>query len=257
MIFEGKPSVVGHRGYGAGEPGGYRENSVESFLAAADNGVPWVELDVRRSSDGELMLWHDPFTPAGDVIVATTAADLAADGIVTLDAVLSVLPAHVGVNIDVKTVLADATDPQARRTYALVAAALLKYSETRQFLVSSFDPALPMYLKNMGDQLGDVALGLILLENFPANHGIPAAANLGLDAVVLHMETLRRSRDRTRAGDLSVEQVMGAAHQAGLEVMTWGANPAEAAALGRAGADALCVNDIPGVQAALSAAAAG
>jgi glycerophosphoryl diester phosphodiesterase len=65
VIFEAPPAIVGHRGFGAGEPDGYRENSVDSFLAAACHGVPWVELDARRSSDGEHVLWHDPVTPDG------------------------------------------------------------------------------------------------------------------------------------------------------------------------------------------------
>jgi glycerophosphoryl diester phosphodiesterase len=34
MIFDSKPSIVGHRGFGAGNRGGYRENTVPSFLAA-------------------------------------------------------------------------------------------------------------------------------------------------------------------------------------------------------------------------------
>ena len=251
MIFEVKPSVVGHRGFGAGEPGGYRENSVESFLAAADSGVPWVELDARRSSDGELVLWHDPVTPAGDVIVTRTADELAAAGIVRLDDVLSALPARVGVNIDVKTIIEDATDPEARRTYALVAAALRLYQGTRRFFVSSFDPALPLYLKDRKAEIGDVALGLITVADFPAFHVVPAAANLGLDAICVHTRTLHLHRNELRPQDISADRVIDATHRAGLEVMVWSPSPAEAVRLARAGVDAVCVNDIPGVQAEL------
>jgi glycerophosphoryl diester phosphodiesterase len=50
---------------------------------------------------------------------------------------------------------------------------------------------------------------------------------------------------------------MQTAHDAGLEVLTWSPSPAEAVRLVRAGADAVCVNDIPGVQAALASARAG
>ena len=34
MIFDVKPAVVGHRGFGSDGSRGYRENSLESFLAA-------------------------------------------------------------------------------------------------------------------------------------------------------------------------------------------------------------------------------
>jgi glycerophosphoryl diester phosphodiesterase len=143
LIFEYKPSVVGHRGSGAGQPDGYQENSLEAFLAAAVSGVPWVELDARRSSDGELMLWHDPVTPDGELILAQTAEKLAAKGIVRLDEVLALLPANVGVDVDVKTVIEDATDPEPHRTHALIAA---RCDVTRERGVSSSRHSTPRWL---------------------------------------------------------------------------------------------------------------
>lgn len=249
MIFDVRPSLVGHRGYGAGGAGGYRENSVESFLAAAAGGVPWVELDARRSSDGVLVLWHDPVTPDGGRIAQLTAAELAAVGIVRLDDVLTALPATVGVNVDVKTTIEDATDPHAERTHALVAEMLRLTAGTRQFLISSFDASLPAYLKDSVPRAGDVALGLITETAFPADHAIPAAANLGFDAVCVNTRTLRIGRDSAPR----TQQILDIAHEAGLEVMAWSPDPAEAVELARAGIDALCVDDIPGVQAALAA----
>lgn len=254
MIFDVKPSLVGHRGYGAGAPGGYRENSVESVLAAAEGGVPWVELDARRSSDGVLVLWHDRVTPDGRLIADLTAADLAATGIVRLEEVLTALPRPVGVNIDVKTTMRDATDPHARRTHAIVAELLRIYAETRPFFVSSFDASLPCYLRDRVSLGGDgVALGLITDTGFPADHAISAAANLGFDAVCLSTRTLRIGRD----GEPLAQRILDVAHEAGLEVMAWSPDPAESAELARAGVDALCVNDIPGVRAALAEAGLG
>jgi glycerophosphoryl diester phosphodiesterase len=249
MIFDGRPSLVGHRGFGAGTPGGYRENSVESFLAAAECGVPWVELDARRSSDGVLVLWHDPVTPDGHPIVDLSAAELAATGIVRLEEVLTALPPRVGVNIDVKTTMRDATDPHAQRTHALVAEMLRHYAETRPFFVSSFDPSLPCYLKDRASLIGAVALGLITETWYPADHAVPAAANLGFDAVCMSTRTLRIGRE----GEPQPQRILEIAHEAGLEVMAWSPDPAESAALAAAGVDALCVNDIPGTQSALAA----
>jgi glycerophosphoryl diester phosphodiesterase len=260
VIFCVRPAIVGHRGFGAGLAGGYRENSVESFLAATGQGVPWVELDARRSADGELVLWHDPVTPDGLLIVTQTAAELAAAGIVPLADVLAVLPAGVGVNIDVKTTIEDATDPPAQRTHALVAAALHDLQGTRSFLISSFDASVPAYLKSRSALLGDVALGLITVQQYPVAQAISAAANLGLDAVCLHTRALLHARrDRPEAADLRqrAEQILGYAHGAGLEVMTWSPDPDEALSLAEAGVDAVCVNDIPGVQAALAEFRAG
>jgi glycerophosphoryl diester phosphodiesterase len=210
---------------------------------------------VHRSSDSELVVRHDPVAPGGGFIVTRTAADLAASGVARLADVLAALPLNVAVNIDVKTISDDAVDPPAHRTAALVARVLHQEQGTRPFLVSSFDPSVPLYLQERREFTGDVALGLITGIDFPAQHALPAAANLGMDAVCLHTGTLNLQRDQLRPGDLSAERIIETAHQAGLEVLTWSPGPAEAVLVAAAGVDAVCVNDIPGVQAALASAA--
>jgi glycerophosphoryl diester phosphodiesterase len=254
VIFDVKPTVVGHRGFGSGTAGGYRENSVESFLAAVNSGVTWVELDVRRSSDGELMIWHDPLSPAGLAIVVQTAADLAAEGIVTLADVLTALPAEVGVNIDVKTVIEDATEPERRRTHALLAGALRGYRGTRSFLISSFDPSVPVFLAGYAALADGAALGLITSENLSADQCVAAAANLGLDAACVYTATLHLDRADEGPGRGSAAHTIELAHQAGLEVITWTATPVQAVRAAAAGIDAVCVDDIPAVQDALATA---
>jgi glycerophosphoryl diester phosphodiesterase len=254
MIFDTKPSIVGHRGFGSGHRGGFRENTVASFLAAVACGLSWVELDVYRSRDGDLVVSHDPVAPSGAVIVARTAAELAAHGVASLAEVLAALPAGVAVNIDVKTIVEDAVDPPAQRTHARVCDFLHRHQGTRRFLVSSFDPSVPAYLTGQRDLTGDVALGLISGTELPAQHAIPAAANLGLDAVCLHTGSLGLHRDEAGAGVPTAERIIRTAHRAGLEVLTWSPGPAEAVRLAQAGVDAVCVNDIPGVQAALASA---
>ena len=254
MIFDVKPTVVGHRGFGSGTASGYRENTVESFLAAAASGVMWVELDVRRSSDVELMIWHDPRSPAGRPIITQTADQLGAEGIVVLADVLAALPADVGVNIDVKTVIEDATEPERRRTHALLAAALRDYAGTRPFLVSSFDPSVPVYLRGQAARADGAALGLITSENLSADQCVAAAANLGLDAACVYTATLHLDRDEDSPRRGSAAHTIELAHLAGLEVMTWTATPAQAVRAAAAGIDAVCVDDIPAVQAALAGA---
>jgi len=253
MIFDSKPSIVGHRGFGAGNPGGYRENTVASFLAAVACGLYWVELDVHRSRDGQLMVCHDPVAPSGGAVVTRTAADLEADGVATLADVLTALPADVAVNIDVKTIINDAVDPPVYRTHALVAD-LLHQHQTRRFLVSSFDPSVVVYLASRRDALGEVALGLIAGPGLPARHAIPAAANLGLDAVCLYTELLNLRSQHGGPAVLSPKRIVQTAHQAGLEVLAWSPDPPDAVQLAADGVDAVCVNDIPGVQAALASA---
>lgn len=47
--------IIGHRGAAGYEP----ENTLLSFEKAIDIGVDWIELDLRRSVDGHLVVIHD------------------------------------------------------------------------------------------------------------------------------------------------------------------------------------------------------
>jgi glycerophosphoryl diester phosphodiesterase len=250
MIFDGKPAVIGHRGFGAGERGGYRENTMASYLAALAHGLSWVELDVQRSLDGQLVIRHDPVTQDGTFLVTQTADQLGAAGILRFHDVMAELPADVSLNIDVKTIMEDAIDPPAKRTATLVAKALRRYAGHRRMLISSFDPSALLYLK--AQRLPDLPLGLIAWLNFPNWYGVTAAAGLGLDVISLHTGSFGVQREEPRAMDRTPEQVIDAAHRAGLEVLGWAPAPPDAVRLATAGADALCVNDIPGVVAALA-----
>ncbi|GAA3792010.1 hydrolase [Streptomyces coacervatus] len=53
--IDGRPLVIGHRGASAYAP----ENTLVSIDKAARLGIPWVENDVQRTKDGELVVIHD------------------------------------------------------------------------------------------------------------------------------------------------------------------------------------------------------
>jgi glycerophosphoryl diester phosphodiesterase len=255
VIFAAKPEVVGHRGCGRGMSGGFRENTVESCLAAVKAGLTWLEIDAQRTADDELVLRHDWTAPDGSRVVERTAADLSAQGIARLADVLAAVPPETAIDIDVKTVLADAADPKSRRTGALLAAALGAESRRRRLLVTSFDPGLLVTLR---PELPEVALGLLTWLHFPPQHGIPAAAGLGLDAICLHTGSMRPAdvppggtREDPHPFPTAAEAVF-AAHEAGLEVLIWCPGAGAAASYAAAGADALCVDDVPGTLAALA-----
>lgn len=262
VVFAEKPAVVGHRGFGRGISGGFPENTVESCLAAAAAGLPWIEVDARRTADDQLVLRHDWTAPDGSYIADRTAEELACQGIARLADVLDAVPPEMGIDIDVKTVLADATDPKTRRTGTLLAAALSAESQRRRLLVTSFDPGL---LIGIRPDLPGVAFGLLTWLCFPPQHGIPAAAGLGLDAIGLHTGSLRPAAKAapSRAADggphalPTAAEAIAVAHEAGLDVVVWSPDPAAAGHYADAGADALCVDDVPGTLAALATNRAG
>jgi glycerophosphoryl diester phosphodiesterase len=122
--------------------------------------------------------------------------------------------------------------------------------------VSSFDASVPVFLKHREALAGEVALGLLMSENLSPELGVVAAANLELDAACLYVGTLQLEGQDDTAVPALAAHVFEAAHQAGLEVMTWTATPAEAARAAAAGIDAVCVDDVPGTIAALATARA-
>ena len=106
--------VIAHRGasYDA------RENTLAAFERALAIGVDFVELDVRASSDGELVVFHDArldrLTPLRGPLGRRTAAELAEHAIPTLAQVLELCRGRAGVMAELKS-------PHLYRRHELVA----------------------------------------------------------------------------------------------------------------------------------------
>lgn len=243
MIFEHRPAVIGHRGSGSGDT----ENTVGSILAAVRAGASWVEIDVTRTSDDDLVLRHDPTGADGGFLVDRTAA---ASGLPRLADVFDALPPEVALDVDVKTILEDAVDAPSRRTGTLLLPLLAAEARRRPLLVTSFDPALLLYLK---DNLKGVPLGLLTWLRFPLWHGISAAANLGLQAIGAHTGSCGFDHPDSRLRPL--DHCVDVAHKAGLEVVAWCPAADAAGRYVAAGVDAMVVNDVPGVVEALAVSA--
>src|SRR5208282_3890957 len=64
--------IIAHRGSTALA----RENTVAAFVAARDLGADGVEFDVRRTSDGELVVHHDREIPGLGPIDQLSSAEL-------------------------------------------------------------------------------------------------------------------------------------------------------------------------------------
>lgn len=111
--------VIGHRACWAG---GAPENSIQAIQRCIDAGVDMVEIDVRRTLDGELVLLHDDTLDrttngTGDITQKTLKevkslrlkngsggvdAELTDEQIPTLAEALRAVKGHVLVNLDVK-----------------------------------------------------------------------------------------------------------------------------------------------------------
>ena len=65
-------AVMAHRGVSRAE----RENTLEAFVTAGRMGADAVELDVRRTVDGALVVHHNPHLDDGRLIAALDRAAL-------------------------------------------------------------------------------------------------------------------------------------------------------------------------------------
>lgn len=113
MLIQGQqkatPRIVGHRGAAGLEP----PNTVAAIRRALEVGVDGVELDVRRTADDELVLFHDPIldvaSDANGFVENYTLAELrevrveGEEPIPTLEEGLAVLrPTDVDVFLELK-----------------------------------------------------------------------------------------------------------------------------------------------------------
>jgi glycerophosphoryl diester phosphodiesterase len=125
--------VIAHRGASKAEP----ENTVAAFRRAASMGSHAVELDVRRTLDGVLVVHHNPILDDGRVIAECGFADLP-EHVCTLDEALDACR-PMWVNVEIKN---DPTEPDFDSTESIAddtIACLLERSEgDERWVISSF-----------------------------------------------------------------------------------------------------------------------
>lgn len=166
-----KPLVIGHRGACALAP----ENTIASFKLAVEHGADFIELDAKLSSDGVVMVIHDPTvdrtTNGTGTVNQMTLAQLkeldagskfdikyAGEKIPTLDEVFKAVGKDILINVEL-TNYASQTDQLIPKVAELVKANGLE----ERVLFSSF---LPGNLKWIHQLLPDAPVGLLCLEGF-------------------------------------------------------------------------------------------
>lgn len=118
--------ILSHRGYHENLP----ENTLEAFAAALALGVDGIETDVRLSSDGLAILYHDRLSPRGQPVAQLTRTQLEAEtdhSVPTLEEALASWAEPLW-NVEIKT-------PSAVPATLEV---LRHFKTTRRLLVTSF-----------------------------------------------------------------------------------------------------------------------
>ena len=211
------PSKVAHRGM----PRLALENTLPSFALALDAGADGLELDVHATSDGVVVVHHDPTLRDGTVIADTIAADLLhrelAPGVTvpTLAELCLMVGGKAELFVEVK-----GEDIEAE-----VLAVLDGYEGA--FAIHSFDHALVGRVHGLAPS---VRLGVLFEGEIP---DIP--------------DLLGRTgaRDVWPHWSLVTPELMAIAHGADARVIPWTVNGlAEAQHLAALGVDALCGDDV-------------
>lgn len=222
--------VLGHRGAPRQAP----ENTIEGFSRALALGADGVELDVRRTVDGALVVRHDPSGPVG-VWAEAAWADVRRR-LPAVPSLVEALDACSGklVNVEIKNATVEPDWDPDRRTAALVCKCLTGRGLRDEVLVSSFDAGS---LRRVRELAPGVPTALLTATGDPLA-ALAAAAADGHAAV-------HPSRRQVRGG--KAREVTQAAHERGLRVNVWTVNrPDEVRRLVAAGVDGL-VSDVPDV----------
>ncbi len=159
---------LGHRGAPEAAP----ENTIPSFTAALEAGADGVELDVRLSRDGVVVVMHDrtvnKTTSGKGPVSRKTLAELkaldagskfspayAGTSVPTLEEAIAALPQHAFINIETKS-----SAPAGHLLEQKVADLVSGYDLYHRVIVSSFNPFSLALLKQIDSR---IPVGLLYL----------------------------------------------------------------------------------------------
>lgn len=220
---------------------GRRGNSVESFLAAADAGAGWVEVDVRRSADDDLFVMHDEAFGDGVFLATLPAHEATRRGALPLSRLLEQLPTEIGVVFDVKSSVHDAERSAALTTAALLGEACHRMLGGRPAVAQSFDPAA---LQHLREAVPTLPLGLLTWIRFPVGLAVAAAAHLDVQTLAIHSGSLNRGLTSGPRDVPALANLVQSVHATHRELVVWCPPVRRVRALAAAGVDALVVDDV-------------
>jgi glycerophosphoryl diester phosphodiesterase len=191
--------IWAHRGASRSKP----ENTVEAFREAKAQGADGVELDVRRSRDGAMVIHHDATLPDGRNLFELDVADLP-PGVPLLDVALDACDGML-VNIEIKNVPVDIDYDPDERMAAAVVQLVDELDRRESVLVSSFS-------------LDTIDRVRALDSTIPTGYLVSPRWN--------QVEALQRAIDGGHGAFHPMDPVVNAelvrlAHDAGLRVHTW------------------------------------
>jgi len=211
--------VIAHRGASKAE----RENTVTAYRRTGEMGAQAVELDVRRTTDGVLVVHHDPHLADERLVAGLTLAELP-EHVPTLAAALDACDG-MWVNVEIKN---DPAEPDFDATESIAddtIAHLLAREEDARWLISCFRMETIDRCRALAPQIPTAWLCVAPPEGI-------AAVLVKKGHLALHPWVAALDRD-----------TLEACHVAGVQVNTWTCDdPARMAELLEWGIDGICTN---------------
>ena len=223
------PLVYAHRG----DRSRAEDNTLEAYRLAVEAGADGIELDVRRTADGVLVMNHDDRRPGFPPIIEMTLADIRhqTPSMPTFIETLTSVPQHVWLNVEIKNFPDEADFDEERNTVVRVIDAIAEHDTLDRILLSSFDPVT---MQRAGEISPEMLRAQLIRLPIELDVGIAAALAQGAHAV--NAELAHFSADPVTT--------VSTIHEAGLETIAWRVNtPQDVAMLLSAGVDGVITDD--------------
>jgi glycerophosphoryl diester phosphodiesterase len=201
--------VLGHRG--SRKPG--PENTAVAVDAALTAGADGIEVDVRRTADGDLVCVHDARLPrlGGRAVIRRSTAELAAKGVPTLHDVLDAWAGRGRIVVEIKNQPGQPDFDAPRERTAQVLVELLRArgltGPDAGVAVSSFDWFAIELVRGSGVE---VPTAFLTMPRMSVSGGLSYVRGAG------HAE-LHAHTSAVLAADDAAER----AHAAGIRLVTW------------------------------------
>jgi len=147
-----RPVVASHRGNTNGEGTNQYENSSSAIDKVLESSFKWVEIDIQLTSDGQLILFHDPFIEQGNnrkPLLELTLDEIRSipgyADVLTLQEALDRYADQINLLIEIKP------QEQTRQLEYLnreVVRILSAQSDKSRFIVDSFNPYIASSVKH-------------------------------------------------------------------------------------------------------------
>jgi glycerophosphoryl diester phosphodiesterase len=211
-----------------------RENTVEAFVAARKLGADGIELDVRRTADGVLVVHHDAeLTDAGPI--AELSSSELPEWIPFLEEGLDACR-PIQVNVEIKQDTGDLVNEHDDRLPVEVATLLARREEAARIVVSSFSLSAIDTVRATVRSLATALLVEVAEDPFRA---LATARRHGHGGV----HPFHLSVDKALISDAAAE---------GIAIRTWTVDdPERIVALAKLGVDAVITNEVQAARRAL------